>query len=110
MGKYTKYSHGFPTIWSHWMYPPKNVSTLQYMSAVLKGTWKSHQGTIKANWALAPSFLLGTYLLWKISKEGANSEFSVSLRSDTGNWLYGPPSPKAVAERKEHHILHAPHK
>nr|XP_002126162.1 uncharacterized protein LOC100186633 [Ciona intestinalis] len=110
MGKHSKYSHGYPTQWSHWMYPPKNVSTMQYIATALKGQWKAYQGTYRANWQILPVTAFVLWGAWKISVAGADSPFSVSIRSEKGNWLYGPPDPRAVHHRHEEHILTAPDK
>jgi len=70
MGKYTKYSHGYPTIWSNWMYPPKNVTTFQYLGSYFRGLWKAQHATYKANWTMAPCILLFGYIWYRISKDG----------------------------------------
>uniref|UniRef100_H2Z1U6 Uncharacterized protein n=1 Tax=Ciona savignyi TaxID=51511 RepID=H2Z1U6_CIOSA len=110
MGKHSKYSHGYPTIWSHWMYPPKGVSTWQYFVTACKGQWKAYGPTYKATWQVFPIAALVLYGAYKISVAGADSKFSVSIRSEKGNWMYGKPDPKAVHHRHEHHILSAPEK
>ncbi|CAK8677626.1 uncharacterized protein LOC143445807 [Clavelina lepadiformis] len=111
MVKYTKYHHGYPTIWSHWMYPPKDVSTSKYIMTAIRGTWAVQKPNFKKT---LPVWLSMGFFMWvgyKISFDwGRDSKFNVSLRSDTGNWLYGPPDPKAVHDRHVEHIMHAPQK
>lgn len=67
MVKYTKYDHGYPTIWSKWMYPPKNVSTFKYIKTAFQGVMTSHKGTFQNNKFFFFASAVGLYVAYKIS-------------------------------------------
>merc|ERR1712150_389090 len=76
------------------------------------GIMKANRGTIRQNWTIFPVFAMVWYGIYQVGKAGSDSKFSVSLRETApeGNWMYGPPDPKAQHHRHEHAILHAPEK
>ena len=70
MGKYTRYGQDFPTKWSKWMYPPKNVGLMEYFAASMDGIMRANRGTIRANWTIFPVFAMVWYGIYQVGKAG----------------------------------------
>lgn len=67
MGKYTKYSSNYPTKYAKWMYPPKNVGFLQFISMNLQGLYKTNKGDWRSQWSYGVAALAVTYAWFKVS-------------------------------------------
>merc|ERR1712183_793752 len=92
---------------SGWMYPPKNVSMLDYMQ--IAGKSKLNNVTrYKFYAAIAVPISLGALYLtgsaWADQKKSGGT-FYVDLSNDEGLKLMGPPCPKAKAERELNRLM-----
>ena len=85
MVKYTKYDYGYPTIWSKWMYPPKNISTLQYIKAACQGWYTAKKSTIVHNKFLFFAFAGTLYFTYKLSFDWSGLLFVISFFNNISN-------------------------
>lgn len=73
MGKWTRYAQStdWPTPWSKWMYPPKNVSTMQYIKTGFQTINKRLGPTLRLYKTVPIAYVLTCMLMFKLSLMGS---------------------------------------